>query len=219
MLHEKLREARKRAKLTQQDLALLIGVQRSVISKYEGGVIEPSLSQLRKIADSLDIPICELLENADTALVPNVQQFFIRRLLEELSKRNNSDTKAAYEGTLNQEYPLTLGKAKEIAEELGVTFDYLTGRTMNSHISKCGLGSFPELADLIDDADKELVDTVHEICGMNPFEITDAYATGTLEEVWNPVKIDIVREYIKDSQAILQKMIAALIKSADAKKK
>lgn len=58
--------ARKRAKLTQQQLATVIGVQRSVISKYENGIIEPSISQLQKIAKALNVTASYLLGVSDT---------------------------------------------------------------------------------------------------------------------------------------------------------
>lgn len=46
--------ARKKAGLTQQQLAEAIGVKRAVISKYENGAIEPSIAQIQKIAEALD---------------------------------------------------------------------------------------------------------------------------------------------------------------------
>ena len=58
--------ARETAGLTQEQLASKIGVQRAVISKYETGAIEPSVSQLRKLADALDTTIAELLNADDT---------------------------------------------------------------------------------------------------------------------------------------------------------
>lgn len=61
MLGNRLREARKNAKLTQDDLSQIIGVKRSVISKYENGIIEPSISQLEKIADALQTPTAALI--------------------------------------------------------------------------------------------------------------------------------------------------------------
>lgn len=53
--------ARKKAGLTQEQLASAIGVKRAVISKYETGAIDPSISQLQKIADVLGISISYLL--------------------------------------------------------------------------------------------------------------------------------------------------------------
>ena len=59
---EKIITARKRAGLTQEQLATAIGVKRAVISKYETGAIEPSISQLQKIAAVLNIPLSSLLD-------------------------------------------------------------------------------------------------------------------------------------------------------------
>ncbi len=60
MLGDRLRQARKNAKITQEALANSIGVKRSVISKYENGTIEPSISQLKKIAPVLGVSIAYL---------------------------------------------------------------------------------------------------------------------------------------------------------------
>lgn len=54
-LGSQIRAARKAAGLTQEALAGQIGVKRSVVSKYETGAIEPSVSQLRRIAEALGV--------------------------------------------------------------------------------------------------------------------------------------------------------------------
>lgn len=61
MEFNRIRAARKKANLTQEELAAQIGVKRSIISKYETGSVEPSLSQLKKIATALDVSVVELL--------------------------------------------------------------------------------------------------------------------------------------------------------------
>lgn len=58
-----LRNARKKAGLTQEGLARLIGVNRATVSKYENGQIEPTLAQMEDIADALGIALWELLPN------------------------------------------------------------------------------------------------------------------------------------------------------------
>lgn len=65
---EQIRTARKAAKLTQEQLANKLGVMHSVISKYENDMIEPSITQLGKIAEALDVSIEYLLgyEKIDT---------------------------------------------------------------------------------------------------------------------------------------------------------
>lgn len=52
--------------MTQEELAQKIGVKRAVISKYESGSIEPSLTQLQKIADALEVPLANLLLEDNT---------------------------------------------------------------------------------------------------------------------------------------------------------
>ena len=69
MLGDRLREARKGAKLTQEELSKIIGVKRSVVSKYENGIIEPSISQLEKIAGALKVSPAYLLGN-EIEIVP-----------------------------------------------------------------------------------------------------------------------------------------------------
>lgn len=62
MNYQELRRARKAAKKTQEDLAAHLGVNRATISKYETGIIEPSLSQLKRIALFLDADFYELMD-------------------------------------------------------------------------------------------------------------------------------------------------------------
>lgn len=62
MLGQNIRAARKAAKITQEDLSKLIGVKRSVISRYENGNIDPPFSQIQAIADALLIPISALTD-------------------------------------------------------------------------------------------------------------------------------------------------------------
>lgn len=56
-----IREARKAAGITQEDLAHSVGINRATLSKYESGVIEPSVSQLLSIASALNTSLTELL--------------------------------------------------------------------------------------------------------------------------------------------------------------
>lgn len=60
-LCENLKNARKQKGLTQSQMADLIGVQRSVISRYESGLIEPSVTQIERMADALGVSLENLL--------------------------------------------------------------------------------------------------------------------------------------------------------------
>ena len=56
-----IRKARKKAGITQDGLASLLGINRATVSKYESGQIEPSLSQLGEIAKSLNNTVYEMV--------------------------------------------------------------------------------------------------------------------------------------------------------------
>ena len=62
---KRIKYLRKAANLTQEQLAQGIGVKRSVISKYENGTIEPSFTQVKRIADFLNVSWYKLMGAAD----------------------------------------------------------------------------------------------------------------------------------------------------------
>ena len=61
-LGEKLKELRKSQKLTQQQLAERLGVQKSVISCYEAGMRYPSYDVLKGIARIFNVTTDYLLD-------------------------------------------------------------------------------------------------------------------------------------------------------------
>ena len=54
---ENFRAARKELKLTQMEVAKLIGVERSAVAHYENGTSLPHAGNLQKICEMLQIPI------------------------------------------------------------------------------------------------------------------------------------------------------------------
>ena len=60
-LGSRIRQARDRAGLTQEQLAERIGVSRTAIARYESGEIEPKLHNLAAIAVALNVSCDELL--------------------------------------------------------------------------------------------------------------------------------------------------------------
>lgn len=61
----RIREYRKKRKLTIKELAELSGMSISYISQIERGEIDPSLSSLRKIANAFQIPLYMLLDDVE----------------------------------------------------------------------------------------------------------------------------------------------------------
>jgi len=62
---QRLVAARKRKGMTQQTLAETAGINVSQVRRYEGGVSQPSLEVLRKLAVALSISADELLFDVD----------------------------------------------------------------------------------------------------------------------------------------------------------
>lgn len=59
--NENLREAREKKKMSQKDVADIIGVAKSTYSLYESGNREPNVQTIKKISDALDVSADELL--------------------------------------------------------------------------------------------------------------------------------------------------------------
>lgn len=63
MLGENIYNLRKSKKISQEDLAELVGVTRQTISNWELGSTTPNPEQLKQLSKSLDTSIDELLNN------------------------------------------------------------------------------------------------------------------------------------------------------------
>ena len=66
---DKLKDLRKKKGVTQAELAKEIFVSRSLIAKYETGVVFPNRETLEKIALYFNVPISELIEQDEATLV------------------------------------------------------------------------------------------------------------------------------------------------------
>lgn len=92
-----IREARLRAGLTQQDLAARSGRERSVIARWEQGVVSPSLETLLELVRfcGFDLPL-ELIphdDSADERLRKNAvlsPERRVQRLLQARAKANSA---------------------------------------------------------------------------------------------------------------------------------
>ena len=59
----KIKEVRKKRKLTQRELAKLIGISKSSISRYEREEIWPDMLEMEWIALALDVKITDLFDS------------------------------------------------------------------------------------------------------------------------------------------------------------
>ena len=61
MLGEKIKKSREEKKITQVEVAEVLGVKPSTISKYENGTLEPNIESLKKLAELFETSVDELL--------------------------------------------------------------------------------------------------------------------------------------------------------------
>ena len=62
MLGEKIKKYREEKKMTQVEVAEVLGVKPATISKYEAGALEPNIESLKKLAELFEISVDELLK-------------------------------------------------------------------------------------------------------------------------------------------------------------
>ena len=58
-----IRKYRKKRNLKQSELALLVGVDRTAVTRWESGEVNPRADRLLKIADALRCSVDDLLGN------------------------------------------------------------------------------------------------------------------------------------------------------------
>lgn len=76
----KIRDLREDADLTQKDMAALIPMNQSNYSKIERNVQDPSVFQLKRIAEILSIDLNELFELKDSANMYSKDLIFARKV-------------------------------------------------------------------------------------------------------------------------------------------
>ena len=62
MLGEKIKKYREEKKITQVEVAEILGVKPATISKYEAGTLEPNIESLKKLAELFEVSVDELLK-------------------------------------------------------------------------------------------------------------------------------------------------------------
>ena len=164
---EKIQEARSKAGLTQQQLADAIGTTTQNISQYERGVRNPKVETLRKIADALEVPVTEFLDETLISMTTGerIRKARLRadmtqeQLANKLGICHNSIS--SWENGVNS---ISIETLKKIADALGVPVAEFLG--MDSAAAGCEVSDRERLIGLLfqvvkqgaqEDADPEKV--------------------------------------------------------------
>ena len=79
----RIKEVRKKRKMTQADVAEALGISRSVVACWETGVSEPNAEELRKLRDLFNVSsdyLCGFVDEHTTYNIPESYDIDFNRL-------------------------------------------------------------------------------------------------------------------------------------------
>lgn len=85
----KIKEYREANKMTQKDIAEILEVEPGTISKYESEMIEPNIESLKRLADTFNITVDELIKDEDKFDVSRINVLEILREQKEMRLKGN----------------------------------------------------------------------------------------------------------------------------------
>ena len=88
MLGDKIKKYREEKKMTQVEVAKVLGVKPATISKYEAGILEPNIESLKKLAELFGISVDELLKE-DEFDVSKINVLEVLREQKEMKLKGN----------------------------------------------------------------------------------------------------------------------------------
>ena len=85
----KIKEYRELNKMTQKDIAEILEVEPGTISKYESGMIEPNIESLKRLADTFNITVDELIKDEEKFDLTKVNVLEVLREQKEMELKGN----------------------------------------------------------------------------------------------------------------------------------
>ena len=85
----KIKEYREANKMTQKDIAEILEVEPGTVSKYESGMIEPNIESLKRLAETFNITVDELIKDKDKFDVSRIDVLETLREQKEMRLKGN----------------------------------------------------------------------------------------------------------------------------------
>ena len=138
-IYKKIKRYRENKKLTQKEVAEILGVEAATISKYESGLIEPSLTSIKLLAKLYDVSVDELLKDEiEDFNVDNVNVLEILKEQKDIKMKGNLYHNTQIEFTYNTNHiegsTLTEEQTRYIFETNTVLFEKKTIANVNDII-------------------------------------------------------------------------------------
>ena len=89
MLGEKIKLYREKKNMTQNEIAEILGVKATTISKYEAGTLEPNIESIKKLSETFGITIDELLKDEGDFDISKINILEILREQKDMKLKGN----------------------------------------------------------------------------------------------------------------------------------
>ena len=156
----KIKEYRELNKMTQKDIAEILEVEPGTISKYESGMIEPNIESLKRLAETFNITVDELIKDEEKFDITKINVLEILREQKEMGLKgnlyHNTQIIFAYNTNHIEGSKLTEDQTRYIYETNTILFE---GQTVASVDDIIETSNHFKLVDyMIDNADKGLTE-------------------------------------------------------------
>ena len=158
----KIKEYRELHKMTQRDIAEILEVEPGTISKYESGIIEPNIQSLKRLAETFNITVDELIKDEKKFDITKINVLEILREQKELKLKgnlyHNTQIIFAYNTNHIEGSKLTEDQTRNIFETNTILFE---GETIANVDDILETANHFKLVDyMLDIADKKLTEDI-----------------------------------------------------------
>ena len=156
----KIKEYRELNKMTQKDIAEILEVEPGTISKYESEMIEPNIESIKRLAETFNITVDELIKDEEKFDINKINVLEILREQKEMGLKgnlyHNTQIIFAYNTNHIEGSKLTEDQTRYIYETNTILFE---GETVASVDDIVETSNHFKLVDyMLDNADKELTE-------------------------------------------------------------
>ena len=162
MLGEKIKLYREKKNMTQNEIAEILGVKATTVSKYEAGTLEPNIESIKKLSETFGITIDELLKDEDDFDISKINILEILREQKDMKLKgnlyHNTQIIFAYNTNHIEGSKLTEDQTRYIFETNSILFE---GETVASVDDILETANHFKLVDyMLDIADKDLTEDI-----------------------------------------------------------
>lgn len=161
-LRNKIKEYRELNKMTQKDIAEILEVEPATISKYESGMIEPNIESLKRLAETFNMTVDELIKDEEKFDVSKINVLDILREQKEMKLKgnlyHNTQITFAYNTNHIEGSKLTEDQTRYIFETNTILFEGQTVASVDDILET--VNHFKLVDYMLDVADKELTENM-----------------------------------------------------------